>query len=190
MPYAPCVVTYLSLLERKRVTVVPHTGHGPLAIRRPVAVSSTLPSFTCRFSRHLTQYPSNSILALLSFSGKTFRLPHTAGPERSPAAVFALKASDAMGWRGKGKLAVVRDTPAQRCKPSAPINRVFISQNQRRTQVDRSIKNRLGNEPSVHWTSDQVMDPVAVQRGIPHLSNACHRRTCYDRLGCSALGFC
>jgi hypothetical protein len=45
----------LSLEERKRVTVVPQTGQGPLAIGRPLEVVPTVPSVTVRFSRHLTQ---------------------------------------------------------------------------------------------------------------------------------------
>lgn len=44
-----------SSADRNRVTVVPQTGQGPLAIGRPVDVSTTLPSEICRFSRHLTQ---------------------------------------------------------------------------------------------------------------------------------------
>jgi hypothetical protein len=129
-------LTYLtSLLERKRVTVVPHSGQGPLAIGRPLDVCSTLPSFTFRFVRHLTQYPSNSIVALLSFPGIAFILPRITGPEPSPAAVFALKASDAVGWRGKGKLAVVKDTPAQWCGLRTLIKYAFISRKPWWTQV-------------------------------------------------------
>jgi len=52
----------LSLSDRNRFTVVPHTGQAPLAIGRPFDVLTTLPSLTLRFVRHLTQYPSNSIL--------------------------------------------------------------------------------------------------------------------------------
>ena len=43
-------------LPRMRVTVVPHTGHLPLAMRRPL-VSWTSP-FSGRFSLHFTQQPS------------------------------------------------------------------------------------------------------------------------------------
>ena len=50
---------WLSFSERKRVTVVPHTGQGPLAIGRPFDVVVTVPSSTVRFVRHFTQYPSN-----------------------------------------------------------------------------------------------------------------------------------
>jgi hypothetical protein len=56
----------LSLSDRNRVTVVLHTGQGPLTIGRPLAVFTTLPTLIVRFSRHLTQYPTNSILNLLS----------------------------------------------------------------------------------------------------------------------------
>lgn len=49
---------YLSfLVERNRVTVVPHLGQVPLAIGRPLDVSVSLPSVMVRLSRHLTQYP-------------------------------------------------------------------------------------------------------------------------------------
>ena len=55
-----------SFSERKRVTFVPHTGQVPLAIGRPFAVLATSPFLTCRFSRHLTQYPLKSMFDLLS----------------------------------------------------------------------------------------------------------------------------
>jgi hypothetical protein len=58
-PHEPplCLPNYLplSFADRKRVTVVPHTGQAPLAIERPLAVFSTLPCLMVRFWRHLTQ---------------------------------------------------------------------------------------------------------------------------------------
>lgn len=53
----PVMLSHLpaSLDERNRVTVVPQTGQGPLAIGRPLDVVPTVPSVTVRFSRHLTQ---------------------------------------------------------------------------------------------------------------------------------------
>src|SRR5690606_22485399 len=41
---------------RMRFTVVPHTGHAPLAIRMPVLETETSP-LKSRFCRHFTQYP-------------------------------------------------------------------------------------------------------------------------------------
>ena len=41
-------------LPRMRFTVVPQTGHGPLAMRMPVLLIATVPSKS-RFSLHLTQ---------------------------------------------------------------------------------------------------------------------------------------
>ena len=52
---------YLLSLGRKRVTLVLQTGQVPWAILRPFSVSLTSPLATCLFSRHLTQYPSNSM---------------------------------------------------------------------------------------------------------------------------------
>jgi hypothetical protein len=43
------------LLDRKRVTFVPHTGQVPWAILRPFAVSLTVAFSTVRVLRHLTQ---------------------------------------------------------------------------------------------------------------------------------------
>jgi hypothetical protein len=56
----------LSLSDRNLVTVVLHTGQAPLTIGRPLAVFTTLPTLIVCFLRHLTQYPTNSILNLLS----------------------------------------------------------------------------------------------------------------------------
>jgi hypothetical protein len=41
--------------DMKRVTVVPHCGHVPLAMGLPLAVLPTTPFFTILFARHLTQ---------------------------------------------------------------------------------------------------------------------------------------
>ena len=49
---------------RNRVTLVPHSGQVPFAIRRPFAETSSLPFETICFLRHFTQYPSNSISIL------------------------------------------------------------------------------------------------------------------------------
>ena len=43
-----------SLLGRKRVTLVLHTGQVAWAIRRPLGVSLTVPSLIVYFLRHLT----------------------------------------------------------------------------------------------------------------------------------------
>jgi hypothetical protein len=53
-----------------RLTVVPQTGQGPLAIRIPVLEISTLP-WKSRFSLHLTQYP-------LYFSAVSATVPSSA----------------------------------------------------------------------------------------------------------------
>lgn len=42
--------------------MVPQTGQAPFTMARPLAVFSTLPCLIARFWRHLTQYPSKSIV--------------------------------------------------------------------------------------------------------------------------------
>src|SRR3954465_6949409 len=47
-----------------RLIFVPHTGQGPWAARRPLAISTSSPSKS-RFSRHFTQYPLYVAIHLL-----------------------------------------------------------------------------------------------------------------------------
>jgi len=54
-PYFSFFSAAASSAPRNRVTVVLQTGHGPLAMDRPLAGVETWPFSIVRFVRHLTQ---------------------------------------------------------------------------------------------------------------------------------------